>query len=166
MYRYGIVACLALFFGFVGGWKTQGWRLGKEIETIRAIHDKEKAVASDALRQAEQKYREQEVQTTRMLADAQEKRNEEIRRINARHATTVNSLRNRPERVSHTYSPVAEMPSTPEVSTPSEWCDGSRLYREYAEAFAREAALAAETQAELRACYTQYEEIRRILSGN
>ena len=157
MYRYGIVACLALFFGFVGGWKTQGWRLGKEIETIRAIHDKEKAVASDALRQAEQKYREQEVQTTRMLADAQEKRNEEIRRINARHATTVNSLRNRPERVSHTYSPVAEVPSTP---TTCDGATGAQLARGDAEFLAGYAADAARLEAAVNQCEAAYNALR------
>ena len=147
MYRYGVVAIFALFLGFLGGWRTQGWRLGKEIETIRAV-------SADMAKKQEQAARAKETDFTNKLAQAQETHNVEVTRINRKHAAIVASLRNRPERPA---APAGEVPSpTPACVAAT----GQELARGDAEFLAGYAADAASLEAALNQCEAAYNALR------
>lgn len=155
MYRWVAVSLVVLAAGFTTGWKTQGWRLGQEIATIRNNHATQIQELQATALAAEQKYREQEAQTARMLAAAREKSNAEIRRINARHTATVNSLRNRPERADSNSN--SQVPSAP---TPCAGSTGAELARGDAEFLAGYAADAARLEAALEQCISAYNALR------
>lgn len=147
MYRYALVAVISLAVGFSTGWKTQGWRLGKEIATIRV----------DSAKQAEGQgrvARAKEADYVGKLAKAQESRNVEVARINRKHADTVASLRQRPERLA-TFA--SEVPSAPAACTGS---TGAELARGDAEFLAGYAADAAKLEAALNQCEAAYNALR------
>lgn len=149
MYRYGVVALFALFLGFLGGWKTQGWRLGKEIATIRAD-------TANLAEKQELAARGRETQLVIKLAEAQEARNVEVADINRKHAAAVASLRNRPERV-RTVTVINEVPgATPACAGSS----GEELARGDAEFLAGYAADAARLEAALNQCEAAYNALR------
>ena len=149
MYRYGVVALFTLFLGFLGGWKTQGWRLGKEIATIRAD-------TANLAEKQELAARGRETQLVIKLAEVQEKRNVEVADINRKHATVVASLRNRPERV-RIVTVTNEVPgATPTCAGSS----GEELARGDAEFLAGYAADAARLEAALNQCEAAYNAIR------
>lgn len=147
MYRYVAVALLSLLVGFFGGWKTQGWRLGQEIATIRAD-------TANLAEKQELAARGRETQLVIKLAEAQEARNVEVADINRKHAATVASLRNRPER---TRTVTVEVPgATPACAGSS----GEELARGDAEFLAGYAADAARLEAALSQCEAAYNALR------
>ncbi len=145
MYRYVAIFLVALAVGFLTGWKTQGWRLGKEIATIRAD------TAKQAQKQ-EQDARDKEALFTNRLAKAQESRNVEVARINRKLTATLNELRNRPERPTD-----SEVPSATPACTGA---TGAELARGDAEFLAGYAADAARLDAELTKCEAAYNALR------
>lgn len=150
MYRYVIVSAVLLAVGFLTGWTTQSWRLGEEIATLKEAHAQELVKLQQAALNTEKAYREKERSYQTSLAVAQEKRNEETRRINARHAAVVDSLRNRQERTTSGSS---------EVPNPAPSCagtTGSELARGDAEFLAGFAADAAKLDAALTQCEAAY----------
>lgn len=156
MYRYIAIILVGLAVGFLTGWKTQGWRLGKEIATIQeAKAQAENKARQDALAK-EQEYRQKEQTFQAALAGAQEKRNEEIKRINAQHAVVVASLRNRPERTRSNDNP--EVPGTTASCTGT---TGAELARGDAEFLAGYAADAAKLEAALTQCEAAYNALRK-----
>lgn len=139
-----------------GGGYYQGNTAGRAV--IQQAWDKEKAeqYAAYAKGQEEARKREQEMQAA---ADKlRREKDAEIRDINARTTALANSLRDRPERPAKDGS----LSGVAGTSENTEWCTGARLYRDYAEAFAREATRAAELQVELKTCYKNYESVRRL----
>lgn len=155
MYRDAIVAIVVLAIGFLVGWTTQGWRLDKEIATIQAEHATSLKKLADTARDAEAANREIEAQAVRSLAQAQEKRNAEIARINRTHAAVVDSLRKRPERVAAFSS---EVPSTPAACVGT---TGAELARGDAEFLAGYSADAAKLEAALNQCEAAYSALRK-----
>jgi hypothetical protein len=124
---------------------------------VRQAWDKEKAeqYAAYAKGQEEARQREQEMQ---QAADKlRREKDAQIRDINARATALTNSLRDRQERPTQNGA----MSSTAGLTDASGWCTGARLYREHAEAFAGESALAAEIQSELKTCLKQYNAVRQ-----
>lgn len=155
MYRDAIVAVIVLAIGFLAGWTTQGWRLNKEIATIQAEHAKSLKKLADKARDAEAANREIEAQAVRSLAQAQEKRNAEVARINRNHAAVVDGLRKRPERVvTVTRSEVSSAPSACAGTT------GAELARGDAEFLAGYSADAAKLEAALNQCEAAYNALR------
>ena len=149
MYRYVGILLVGLFVGFLTGWKTQGWRLGKEIATIQATSAKKAADQEQAARVKETKF-------TAKLAQAQESRNVEVANINRKHAALVASLRTRPERP--TPAVTSEVPSaTPACAGTT----GAELARGDAEFLAGYAADAAKLEAALDQCEAAYNELRK-----
>ena len=149
MYRYGVVAIFALFLGFLGGWKTQGWRLGKEIATIRAD-------TANLAEKQELAARGRETQLVIKLAEAQEARNVEVTDINRKHAAVVASLRNRPERP----APQAVVSEVPSPTPACVAATGEELARGDAEFLARYAADAARLETALNQCEAAYNALR------
>jgi hypothetical protein len=124
---------------------------------VQQAWDKEKAeqYAAYAKGQEEARQREQEMQ---QAADKlRREKDAQIRDINARATALTNSLRDRPERPAQDGA----MSSTAGLTDAPVWCTGARLYREHAEAFAGESALAAELQSELKTCLKQYNAVRQ-----
>lgn len=154
MYRDAIVAVIVLAIGFFAGWTTQGWRLSKEIATIQAEHAKSLKKLADTARDAEAANREIEAQAVRSLAQAQEKRNEEVARITRNHAAVVDSLRKRPERA----APRSEVPGT---STACAGTTGAELARGDAGFLAGYSADAAKLEAALNQCESAYNALRK-----
>lgn len=155
MYRYVAVFVAALIIGFLGGWKTQGWRLGKEIATIQENYGKERSELRQKTLDAEQKFRAQEQQWGEKLAQTQEKRNVEIAAITRKLNGTIVGLRNRPERITPTSSEVSSAPSACAGTT------GAELAKGDGEFLARYAADAAKLDAELTKCEAAYNELRK-----
>lgn len=155
MYRYVAIGLIMLLVGFTTGWKTQGWRLGKEIATIRANTVKAAEKQATELQQLEAQYRERERQYVQMYAEAQEKRNVEIARINKRHAAVIDSLRQRPERKVPDSN--HEVPGATPACTGT---TGAELARGDAEFLAGYAADAARLDAELTKCEAAYNALR------
>lgn len=154
MYRDAIIAVVVLAIGFFAGWTTQGWRLNKEIATIQAEHAKSLKKLADTARDAEAANREIEAQAVRSLAEAQEKRNAEIARINSNHAAVVDGLRKRPERA----APRSEVSSAP---TACAGTTGAELARGDAEFLAGYSADAAKLEAALNQCEAAYNALRQ-----
>lgn len=155
MYRTAITAVVILVIGFFVGWTTQGWRLHKEIATIQAEHAKSLKKLADTARDAEAANREKERSYQVSLAEAQEKRNVEVARINRNHAAVVNSLRNRPERIVTVTR--SEMPGTPAACAGT---TGAELARGDAEFLAGYATDAAKLEAALNQCEAAYNALR------
>jgi hypothetical protein len=127
---------------------------------VQQAWDKEKAeqYAAYAKGQEEARRREQEMQ---QAADKlRREKDAEIRNINARATALTNSLRDRQERPAENGT----ASGTAGLTDASGWCTGARLYREHAEAFAGESALAAELQSELKSCLKQYEAAKKALN--
>lgn len=155
MYRYVAIFVVALGVGFLTGWKTQGWRSGKEIATIQANHAKTLEKIQEAADEAEREYRGKEQSLITAAAKAQEKRNVEVADINRRYTTLVRSMRNRPERANSNSN--GEMPG----ATPA--CigtTGAELARGDAEFLAGYAADAAKLESELNKCEAAYNALR------
>ena len=150
MYRYVALGLITLLVGFTSGWKTQGWRLGKDIETAKAKIEK---LAQDQEKQARQK----ETEWVEKLSEAERVKNAEISDINRKHDAVVASLRNRPERV---RTVVSEVPSTTPACAGT---TGAELARGDAEFLAGYAADAAKLEAALTQCETAYDNIRNSL---
>ena len=146
MYRYVGILLVGIIVGFLTGWKTQGWRLGQEIATIRANTAKQAEMQ-------EQAARDREAQFTDKLAKVQERRNAEVADINRKHTAVVTSLRQRPERISVTYQ-------VPGASTACVGTTGAELARGDAEFLAGYAADAAKLEAALSQCEAAYNELR------
>ncbi len=139
-----------------GGGYYKGNSAGKS--EVQQAWDKEKAeqYAEYAKGQEQARKREQELQAN---ADKLRKEKDaEIKNINARATALANSLQQRQTRPTETST----VPSVAGTSENTGWCTGARLYRDYAEAFAREATRAAELQVELKTCYKNYEAARRL----
>lgn len=148
----GSVVAIVMAYG-VGHW--QGDDAGQA--KVQAKWDQEKAKLAEEYASNVAKMREKEQAMTEASAVIMEKKNHELREINARAIALSNSLRQRPERTES-----SNVSSAAASSADSEWCTGARLYRQHAEAFAREAAIAAELQIELQNCKKQYDDIRNI----
>ena len=141
--------------GAAGGGYYKGNSAGQA--EVQQAWDKEKAeqYAAYAKGQEEARQREQEMQ---QAADKlRREKDAQIRDINARATALTNSLRDRPERPAQDGA----MSSTAGLTDAPVWCTGARLYREHAEAFAGESALAAELQSELKTCLKQYNAVRQ-----
>lgn len=154
MYRYVALGVITLLLGFSTGWKTQGWRLGKEIAQLQEakIQESEKAQREAVAR--EQEYRQLEKKYQANLARAQEKRNAEVANINAKLNGTLIGLRNRPERTVYD--------SDNQVSSATSACvgaTGAELASGDAEFLARFAADAAKLDAELTKCQAAYDSL-------
>ncbi len=153
MYRYVALGLIALLVGFSAGWKTQGWRLGQQISTLKAEAEQKQKDLETALREATQANREKEQLWVKKLADSQEKRNAEVANINRRLSTALIELRNRPERPGN---------HNPAVSSTAPACvgaTGTELARGDAEFLAGYAADAAKLEAELNKCEAAYNSI-------
>lgn len=156
MYRDLILSVIVFTIGLFVGWMTQGWRLNKEIATIQAEHATSLKKLADTARDAEAANREIEAKAVRSLAQAQEKRNEEVARITRNHATIVDGLRKRPERIITSSS--SEMPS---ASAACAGTTGAELARGDAEFLAGYSADAAKLEAALNQCETAYNALRQ-----
>ena len=128
MYGYLIVAGTA----FAVGWQVNSWRL-------ESNYHREKV---EILVQAKKDLERLE----RQAAEIERTKNKEIRAISNRLQSTVEQLRQRPERL--------QPPPTCEGTT------GAELSRPDAEFLAREAARADKLRQALASCYQLYDEVR------
>lgn len=128
---------------------------------VQAAWDAERIRQQEAHARALQESIEKQ-QALQLGADQlRQEADREKRELAARNTALTNSLRNRPERPAESST----VSSTAGLTDASGWCTGARLYREHAEAFAGESALAAELQSELKTCLKQYEAVRLKLGG-
>lgn len=111
---------------------------------IAAIEERDRATAAMAAR-TEALKREYKRETDRIAADRDR---------------LLASLRDRPD----APSPSSVSGDTGSGIEPSGWCTGAQLYRDHAEAFAGEAALASQLQAALGTCISAYDEVRRSMT--
>lgn len=137
------IAALSLF---VAGWTINGWRLGKQIESIKAEQAEREAAALVEVRKKE----------AVLVAQAEQirkKKDAEINAINNRLNSALVELRQRPNRI------------TSSAGTPS--CTagtGATLFREDAEFLIGEAARADKLRQALEECYKRYEALRNELN--
>jgi len=130
---------------------------------VQAKWDAERAELESIHARDQQIAREREKLMQQTADRLRQEKDRETRDLNSRVTALNNSLRERPSRTS---DPISTVPSTASVGSDPGWCVGSRLYREHAEAFAGESAIAAEIQSELRTCRKQYENTLKILNQN
>jgi hypothetical protein len=116
-------------------------------------------MAAQAEEQMKARQREQALQA---LVNKQRKAHDaEVKRVVREYGALVDGLRDRPE----ARAGDGGVPQDSGAGTESAgWCDGSRLYRDHATAFAGQAALAAELQSALRACLADRAEIERAVN--
>lgn len=154
-----ILSLVLAIVGAFGGGYYKGNSAGQA--EVQQKWDKEKteqyAAYADAQEEARTREQNLQIQADRIRED----KDNEIRNLNARATALSNSLRDRPSRSAPAPSTVS---ASSDAATDSGWCTGTRLYREHAEAFAGESAIAAEIQSDLRACRQQYEEAVKLLN--
>lgn len=139
---------VALVVAFSMGWAVNGWRKDAEINQLIAAQTQAALVAETKARKTEQDLLVQVQQT-------KDKKDAELKTINAKLSAALRGLRNRPKR--------SEVPTvTATGSTQS--CTGAELYRQDAEFLIREAARADETLAQLVQCQAQYNAARTELN--
>ena len=131
-----------------------GYRAGES--KIQAKWDAE--VAQMAHAQAAEvnaaRIREQELQA--QISQQQRTHRNEVARINARHASILDGLRNRPE----ARAGVGGVPDSPDSGV---GCTGAGLSRSDSEFLVWLGGEAARTQAALNACVAAYDEVRRSM---
>ena len=134
--RIAPYAVLAVIAG-VSGWMVNGWRLGANINALKADHATQLAKSTQ-----DSRNRELELQRS---ADAQRRHKDaQIKTISDRLASVIDGLRDRPSR---------------DVPSPTGTCAGATgagLLREDAEFLAREAARADQAVEMLNYCIAQY----------
>ena len=118
---------------FAAGWQINSWRL-------ESRYQQEKL---DILIQAKKDQERLE----RQAAEIERAKDKQIRAINSRLSSTLEQLRQRPERL-------------PDPAPACEGTTGAELSRPDAEFLAREAARADRLRQALAACYQQYDEVR------
>lgn len=153
MYRYVALGLITLLIGFSAGWKTQGWRLGPQISTLKAEAEQKQKDLEIALRESIQANREKEQFWVKKLAASQEKRNVEVADINRRLSTALIELRDRPER------PSGDNSAVPGAATAYIGATGAELARGDAEFLTGYAADAAKLEVELNKCEAAYNSI-------
>jgi len=141
--------------GAAGGGYYKGNSAGQA--EVQQAWDKEKAEQYAAYAKGEEEARQREQEMQQPADKLRREKDAQIRDINARATALTNSLRDRPERPAQDGA----MSSTAGLTDAPVWCTGARLYREHAEAFAGESALAAELQSELKTCLKQYNAVRQ-----
>ncbi len=144
----GSVVAIVMAYG-VGHW--QGDDAGQA--KVQAKWDQEKAKLAEEYAANVAKMREKEQAMTEASAAIMEKKNHELREINARATALSNSLRQRPER--------AESSNVSSASASCSGASGKELARGDAEFLAGYSTDAARLQAALNQCLAQYEAIRR-----
>lgn len=118
---------------FAAGWQVNSWRL-------ESRYQQEKL---DILIQAKKDQERLE----RQAAEIERAKDKQIRAINSRLSSTLEQLRQRPERL-------------PEPAPACKGTTGAELSRPDADFLAREAARADRLRQALAACYQQYEDVR------
>lgn len=154
------IVTLTLLAGYawqsVSRWKQSLISQGRT--EVQARWDKNMLDISEAITAEIQRTRKLESDLQDQEVKSRKAKDDEISRINARYAALLDSLHNRPD--SPTSPSGTGVPETASTGPAAGWCDGSRLYRDHAAAFAGEAAMAAELQAYARYCVKQYEAVR------
>jgi len=141
--RYLSVALVCLAAGSV---VTQ-WRADKKLAELQKTYAEELNKAYDSARKKEVNLRA-EAEQIRRQKDGQ------IKSINDKHQSIVNSLRERPS-----------ASSVPDTARDCKASTGAELSREHAEFLAREATRADQLRSALEACYLQYESVVSILTN-
>ncbi len=144
----GSVVAIVMAYG-VGHW--QGDDAGQA--KVQAKWDQEKAKLAEEYASSVAKMREKEQAMTEASAAIMEKKNHELREINARATALSNSLRDRPNRTEG--SGVSQTPGTGQSG-----CTGKELYREDGAVLIGIAREADELRLALKQCYAQYEALR------
>ena len=104
-----------------------------------------------------EKAREKEQNWQQAADKLRLEKDREIKNLNARATALSNSLRQRPSAPAADAGSASETAGTGQVAA---GCTGAELYREHAEAFAREATRADTIRAALNQCYAQYESVK------
>jgi hypothetical protein len=138
-----VIIGVTLVTGFVTGWVTNGWRLEARIAYLKESYAKSYAEALETARNREKALVKQTEQIRR-TKDAQ------IKTIDARLASALNSLRERPQD--------RLLPTDP---APSVGCTGAQLANPDGEFLARYAADAARLQSAYQACVGAYDAARK-----
>ncbi len=144
----GSVVAVVLAYG-AGHW--QGDDAGQA--KVQAKWDREKAKLAEEYATNVAKMRDKEQAMVEASAVIMEKKNHEIREINARATALANSLRQRPERT--------ESSSVPSTTASCSGASGAQLARGDGEFLAGYSTDAAKLQAALNQCIAQYDAIRR-----
>ena len=140
------VLTVGILFGYGKGYYSG-------VETTKAAWNKERLQEEQKTQQVLKEYREKEQLWQDNAQKLQEKKINEVRNINARHAAALNSLRQRPERASITST-------MPETAVTCSGSTGKELARGDAEFLAGYAADAAKLQEALNQCVAQYNQLR------
>lgn len=142
-----IVAAIALAASWKTGWTMRGWKADAEISTLRVTIAQGVAAAAIEARAIE-----------RIL---QEKTNEALKTQNDELAGVAGKLRADLERVRKRAERVATAAGVPAPARPAcAGASGAELARGDAEFLTRYAALAAEQDAALKACYEVFDAIK------
>jgi hypothetical protein len=141
-----------LFMGGVGcliGWTINGWRLGGEIQSIKADHAQQLSAYYAGAREAE-------IELIKAVKKIREDKDGQIKDLNARLSSALSELQQRQTRIGSSDTTRSCSGST-----------GAELSKEDAEFLAREAARADAVVGDLNYCIAQYNLVRdKLLEGN
>jgi hypothetical protein len=140
-----LIASVTFVTGLLTGWVVNGWRLEARIAYLKESYAKSYAEALETARNREKALVKQ-TEEIRRTKDAQ------IKTIDARLASALNSLRERPQD--------RLLPSDP---VPSVGCTGAQLARPDGQFLAGYAADAARLQSAYQACVGAYDAARKAL---
>ena len=135
-----VIGLAALCVAFTAGWNVNGDRWeAKHNREVFQLAEKTKAIQNT-------------IETSYVIE--RNKKDEEIRNLNARLNTALIGLRNRP---------IRESVATSGPSLSPQGCDGTKLFREDAEFLTREAARADEIRIAYNELYADYINIKKAL---
>lgn len=147
--RWEIVAVgVTLVAGFIAGWSVNGWRIGAQVDRLKADHARAYAEALEASKAAEKALTGQ---SEKIRKDT----NAKIAEIRRTAAADIERVRQRQSR--------ADLPANPAACAGS---TGAQLASGDAEFLARYAADAATVNASLQACVKAYESVRQVLESH
>lgn len=147
------IAAAALLVGFAGGFGLEHTRLGAQLSELRADHANEAAQREQVRAADERAMREKERKQAAAAGAALQEKQDEITRINSRHAGQLDSLRQRAER------PASDPGGLPAPRAACAGATGAELSGEDGRFLAGEAARADTIRAALAQCYTQYDSL-------
>lgn len=142
--RIAPYAALAVLAGATG-WTVNGWRLEARISSLKEGY-------ATTMMQAEQAARKKEQELNQKAADIKRKKDAEIAGVNSALQFALGGVRDRPSS--------SGLPRDPANGKTTQGCDGTQLFRDYAELALREAARADTVRSALLSCYQQYDSLR------
>ena len=159
MYRTLIAVATIIAFTGAVGWKAYTAGQAEATQRLTAIYVAEKLETQKAINAELTKTRQREKELLAVMQQSSQEYNNEIQRVNAKHDSVVDSLRNRP--ITRTDSDTG----LPESASTDIGCTGKGLARPDAEFLAGYATRAAKLQAALNSCKESYNSVMKMING-